>query len=66
MSKRWDLNDQDLKRVLQNGIIFAAPALLVFFSVLQAGGTFKEASVALYTWCLSTVVDVLRKWSAGK
>ncbi len=65
-SNRFTLNQEDLKKVATNALIFSAPALLAFFTTLQATGSLKMAGVALYTWSLSTVVDLLRKFTEGK
>lgn len=60
-SKRGVLTTEGIRLVAQNALIFAAPALLVFLTVIQSGGGIKEASVALYTWGLNTFIDLLRK-----
>lgn len=66
MSKRFALNVEDVKKVLKNALIFAAPALIVLVA------SFKDivpqdanwAIIAL--WGLNTLTDLLRKFVAGK
>jgi len=65
-SKRFTLNSNDISRVAKNALIFLAPALIIAITTLQTGGTFNEAFVALKVWALSTALDLLRKWQAGK
>jgi hypothetical protein len=45
--------------------VFAAPALLVFFSSIQAGVPLKDALGAVYLWLLNTVIDLLKKYLQG-
>lgn len=65
-SKRWKLNSDDVKRVGKNALIFFAPALIVFLTTIQAGGEWQEAVDVLYLWVINTIIDLLRKLSAGK
>lgn len=65
MSKRFALDREDVRKWLKNTAIFLAPAAIVFFDVLQAGGTMDEALIALKLWGFNVVVDILRKFLAG-
>jgi hypothetical protein len=61
-SKRFRLNNDDVKRILTNAGIFLAPALLIFLVQIQAGVKVSEALYAVYLWALNTVIDLLRKF----
>ena len=65
MSKKFQLNKADVKKWLNNTLVFAAPALLVFFSSIQAGVPLKDALGAVYLWLLNTVIDLLKKYLQG-
>lgn len=64
-SKKFNLNNEEIKKVVKNALIFAAPAILMFLTVLQSGGTFKEAFVAVQVWTLNTAIDLIRKFMAS-
>lgn len=66
VSKKHQINKIEIERVLKNALIFAAPALIVFLTQLQAGVSFEDAVGALYVWGLGVAIDFLRKWNAGK
>lgn len=66
VSKRFTLNSVELHNWFKNTALFFAPAALLFLLTIQAGGGFDEAFVAIKLWGLNTVIDVLRKFSAGK
>jgi hypothetical protein len=65
-SPKFSMNENDWERVLKNSVVFSAPALLVFLTQLQAGSSFSDALIALKVWGLSTCVDALRKFVAGR
>lgn len=65
-SKKFQLNQVDLKKWLNNTLIFAAPALLIFLTQIESGKSIKEASAVLYVWVLNTLIDILKKYLAGK
>lgn len=65
-SKRFTLNKTDIEVWMKNAALFAAPAMLVFFTSLQAGDSLGNALIALKLWGLNTAVDLLRKYTAGK
>ena len=62
VSKRFELNFADIKRVAKNALIFAGPALLVLI------GSFvdylpKDAKYyAMILWAANTLVDLIRKY----
>jgi hypothetical protein len=66
MSKKGQFNRADLERVARNGIIFFAPALIVFLTQIQTGASFPEAFAAIQVWILGVAIDVLRKLQAGR
>ena len=65
-SNRFDFNNADFRKVIENAAIFLAPALLIFLMEIQVGKTLDEALIALKVWSLSTSIDALRKFVAGK
>lgn len=65
-SNRFELNKADVEKWLKNTAIFAAPAVLIFLTEIQAGKSLDEALVAIKVWVLSTAIDIVRKWIAGK
>ena len=65
-SKQWKFNRADLERVTRNALIFSAPALIVFFTQIQTGASIPEAFAAIQVWILGVVIDILRKFQAGK
>jgi len=65
-SKRFSLNQEDIKKWAKNSIVFLAPFLLVFFVALQSGSDIKDALDILYLYALNIIVDILRKFIASK
>jgi hypothetical protein len=61
-STRFQFNQKDLKAVMRNAVIFAAPALLFFLTTIQAGGSLESALIALKLWAMNTAIDGLRKF----
>ena len=68
MSKRFTLNKEDVKRVLRNALIFAAPALLLLSAdlvkALPEWVSGPWLIVAL--WVVNIVSDGIRKFISGK
>ena len=68
MSKRFQLNKEDIKRVLKNALIFAAPALFVLLAdlikVLPDWVSGPWLVVAL--WLVNLATDAIRKFVSGK
>lgn len=65
-SPKWQLVPEDYKKFVRDMFIFSIPALIVFLTVIQQGGTVDEAGVALYTWALSQAINLLQKWAGEK
>lgn len=61
-SKKYQLNERDIKKWLHNTGVFLAPAALVYLMILKNGGTHTEAQVALQLWILNTTIDLLKKY----
>lgn len=61
-SGRVELNNEDVKKWVKNTIIFLAPALLVFLTAVQAGVPVQQALLAVYTYMLNVVIDLLKKF----
>ena len=61
-SKKFSLNKEEILKWLKNTLTFLAPALLVFLTVIQSGGTMNEALISLYLWGLNTAIDLLKKF----
>jgi hypothetical protein len=64
-SKPFNLNYEDIKKIVKNAVIFLAPALLVFLSTYQTTGDVDKAMVALKLWVINTVIDILRRFVRG-
>ena len=64
-SKRFSLNQEDVKKVLSNSLVFLAPMLLVFLTAIQAGVPLKDAMYAVYLYGLNVLIDLLKKYVAG-
>lgn len=57
----------DWNKWLHNTVKFLAPAVLVYLLVVQRTGDLHQANIALYTWALSTGIDLTTKFiAAGK
>lgn len=67
-SKRFTLNSDDLKRSLNNALIFAGPALLILLAdVLQKLPEWVEGPyLVIALWFVNWVTDLLRKYVSGK
>jgi len=65
-SQKWRLVPEDWQKFGKDALIFSIPALIVFLTVLQGGGTVEEAGVAVYTWILSMAINLLQKLAKEK
>ena len=65
-SSKFSFNIEDFKKVAKNAAIFAAPAIILFFTELQAGQNIEQATVALKIWAINIGIDFLKKFAAGK
>lgn len=65
-STRFTLNKNDVLKWARNTALFFAPAAILFLMQLQAGKTWQEAVSVLYLWAINTLIDILRKFIAGK
>lgn len=65
-SLKFHLSVEDVKKVAKNALVFGGPALLVLLaSVVQAvPADWKYATVTLYV--LNVLLDLLKKFLAGK
>jgi len=68
MSKRFTLNSDDVKRILRNALIVAAPALLVLLADLVKAlpEWFEGPWLVILLWVVNLVTDAIRKFIAGK
>lgn len=66
VSPKWRLTAPDWQKFGRDAFIFMIPALIVFLTVLQGGGTIEEAGVAVYTWILSMLINLLQKLANEK
>lgn len=66
MSKRFELNKEDLKKWAKNTLTFLAPALIIFLTAIQAGVPVKEALYSIYLWGLNVSIDLLKKFIQEK
>jgi hypothetical protein len=66
MSNRFTLNKTDLLKWGKNALIFLAPALIIFLTAVKSGADIKDALFLVYLWGLNVIIDLLRKFVAGK
>jgi len=66
MSKRFSLNNEDIKKWANNTLVFLAPALIIFLTAIQTGVSIKEALYSIYLWGLNTSIDLLKKFVQQK
>lgn len=65
-SPRWRLVPEDYKKWARDIFIFLIPAILAALTVLQSGGTPKEAAIAFYTLFLMILTNLLQKLASEK
>ena len=66
MSKRWDLNNKDWNKIIINGLIFLAPALLVLIGSIREVVPNESTYAVIILFILNIATDLLRKLLAGK
>lgn len=62
-SKRFQLNQVDLKKWLKDALVFAVPATIVGLEAYQRG---EDPIIAVKVWAGGMVVNLLKKYLAGK
>ena len=62
LSDKKELIKEDYIKWAKNLLIFSSGSIVVFLIVLQQGGTFQEATVALYGALINALIDLFRKW----
>lgn len=65
-SNRFTLNSEDMKKWGMNALIFSAPLLILFLTEVQKGTKIEDAVILLQAAVINAVIDLLRKWVAGK
>lgn len=65
MSAKYHIDQEELKKVAHNALVFSAPALILILTNLQAGRSWEEISNIVYLWGLNTALDLLRKFTAN-
>jgi len=65
-SPSGSLNSQDWKQWGKNTLIFSAPLLILFLTQVQAGVDIKTALSLVLAAFINALIDLLRKYSAGK
>lgn len=65
-SRKGKLSRQDIEQWAHNAVIFSAPALMVFLQQLADGQPLNVAARFLYVAGLNALIDLLRKFLAGK
>lgn len=66
ISKKYNINKEEINKILNNAAIFFAPAFLLFLLSIQAGSTPQQAALALQVWALNSAIDITRKFIAGR
>ena len=62
MSDQFRLDENEVKKWLENMAIFFAPAALVFLMSVQSGKSVEESLIVLKLWGINTAIDILRKF----
>ena len=65
-SPSGELSKQDWKQWGKNTLIFSAPLLILFLTQIQAGVDLKTASSLVLAALINALIDLLRKYQAGK
>jgi hypothetical protein len=65
-SPRWTLKPEDYQKWAKDLFVFMIPAMIAFLTVLQRGGTLEEAFIAVYTWLLMALMNLLQKFASDK
>ena len=50
ISKKFNLNPDERRKLLRNTVFFAAPFALVFLTAIQSGASIKDAMYVLYLY----------------
>lgn len=66
ISERFTLNETDIKKVANNALIFAAPAILVLLASFRDIVPKDAAWGVVALFVVNVVTDLFRKWVAGK
>lgn len=67
MSKAWQFNLEDARKVAKNALIFLAPVIIIELELLRRGETKLDTYLnVLQVWVLNVILDFLRKLKAGK
>lgn len=62
ISNKREIVREDVVKWIKNLLIFSSGSIIVFLVVLQQGGTFQQAGVALYGALVNALIDLFRKW----
>ncbi len=65
MSQQYRLDTQELKKVLNNALIFSAPAIIIILTELQNGKSWEDIQKVVYLWLLNTLIDLFRKFKSS-
>jgi len=65
-SRSGELNRKDWEQWAKNLLIFSAPALILFLTELSHGTDWKKAMSFLYLALINALIDLLKKYNAGK
>lgn len=65
-SERFELNSADMKKWGKNALIFSAPLVILFLTEIQKGTKIEDAAILLQAAVINAVIDLIRKYTAGK
>ena len=65
-SESGTMNRSDWKNWGKNVLIFSTPALILFLGALANNTPFQDAAKVLYLAIINALIDLLRKYQAGK
>ncbi len=58
----FHLGQKDVLKFIDDATYFFVPGAVIFIGAIQMGVPTKDAFIALWTWFLSQVANLLRKW----
>lgn len=66
-SKHQNLNKADWQRIAQNTALFFIPVVIIWLGLfIQGEPNIKVYAVAGAVWLQGVLIDIVRKWNAGK
>lgn len=65
MSAQYRLDQEEIKKVFNNALIFSAPAMVIILTELINGKSWEDIQKVVYLWLLNTLLDLFRKFNSN-